>query len=80
MTRALVRRRVLLKAAIAVDRLIAMTIVSRVRECHRRRECRCHASVGRVDHLGEQHHPEEHTAQYNTKMTKPATHIAGTGP
>ena len=80
MVRALVGRRVLLKAAIAVDRLIAMTVVSRVRECHRRRECGRNTSVRGVDHLGEQHYPDEHAAQCNTQMTKPATHNAGTSP
>ena len=80
MARALVGRGVLLKAAIAIDRLAARTIVSRVRECHRRRECGRNASVGSVDHLGEQHHAEQNAAQRNTPMTKPATHNAGKSP
>ena len=78
--RALVGRRVLLKAAIGIDRLAAMAIVSRLRECHGRREGGRHASVGSVDHLGEQHHAEQNAAQRNTPMTKPATHNAGKSP
>ena len=80
MARALVGRGVLLKAAIAIDRLAAMTIVTHMRECHRRRECRRNTSGRGVDHLGEQHHPDEHAAQRNTQMTKRATHVARTSP